>query len=206
MARPVNADSAATRRRILECATVLFAEQGQAKSSIREIAKLAGVSLGMVHHYYGSKDQLFAACIDTMYAELAELRAHLADSVLGGQPVERLADDAIRATFRFTREHQTAMRLMMRQVVASGELDQKRRDDFLLPFLDQASALVGAAVGRPPAELRLPLQSIVFLTGRFAIASDRELMLVCGARNIGAAVASVEDHLVTVAKALLGLP
>jgi len=53
-----------TRARILECARDLFARNGIDKTSIRAIAKDAGVDPALVHHYFGTKTELFAAAID----------------------------------------------------------------------------------------------------------------------------------------------
>ena len=52
-----------TRERILEHARELFARNGFDKTSIRAIATAAGVDGALVHHYYGTKQQLFAAAI-----------------------------------------------------------------------------------------------------------------------------------------------
>jgi AcrR family transcriptional regulator len=52
-----------TRERILESARTLFARNGIDKTSIRAIAKDAGVDPALVHHYFGTKTQLFAAAI-----------------------------------------------------------------------------------------------------------------------------------------------
>jgi AcrR family transcriptional regulator len=52
-----------TRDRILSSARNLFARNGIDKTSIRAIAKDAGVDPALVHHYYGTKTQLFAAAI-----------------------------------------------------------------------------------------------------------------------------------------------
>ncbi len=205
MARPIHADAAATRQRILQSATRLFSERGEA-SSIRDIAKSAGVSLAMVHHYFGSKDGLYAACVDAMYAELAELRAHLVAALdTTASPVQFL-ERAVREGFRFACAHRSAMRLMMRGVALRGAIDAARVDEFLTPFLDQTSTLVGSMTGRHPRSLRLPLQSLVFLTGRYAIAELSELMLITGADDADAALAAVEEHLVDNAHSLLGMP
>ena len=53
-----------TRERILTCARNLFARNGFNKTSIRAIAKDAGVDAALVHHYFGSKTELFAAAIN----------------------------------------------------------------------------------------------------------------------------------------------
>jgi len=52
-----------TRERILDSARNLFARNGIDKTSIRAIAKDAGVDPALVHHYFGTKTQLFAAAI-----------------------------------------------------------------------------------------------------------------------------------------------
>lgn len=205
MARPVNADAAATRRRILESATRLFSERGAA-GSIRDIAKSAGVSLAMVHHYFGSKDALYGACVDAMYAELAELREHLTAALSTATSPAQLIERAVREGFRFACAHRQAMRLMMRGVVTRGAIDAARVDEFLVPFLDQTSAFVASIGGREARSLRLPLQSLVFLIGRYAIAETSELVLITGEADADAALAAVEDHLVANAFALLGVP
>lgn len=55
--------SSDTRERILACARDLFARNGIHKTSIRAVAAAAGVDAALVHHYYGSKEQLFAAAV-----------------------------------------------------------------------------------------------------------------------------------------------
>jgi len=52
-----------TRERILVSARDLFACNGIDKTSIRAIAAGAGVDPALVHHYFGTKTQLFAAAI-----------------------------------------------------------------------------------------------------------------------------------------------
>lgn len=51
------------RERILASARELFARNGIDKTSIRAIAADAGVDAALVHHYFGTKTQLFAAAI-----------------------------------------------------------------------------------------------------------------------------------------------
>jgi AcrR family transcriptional regulator len=50
------------RARIRDAALRLFAERGVGGATIRDIAATAGVSLGLVRHHFGSKDELRAAC------------------------------------------------------------------------------------------------------------------------------------------------
>jgi AcrR family transcriptional regulator len=52
-----------TRDRILASARELFAQNGIDRTSIRAVAAGAGVDAALVHHYFGTKQQLFAAAI-----------------------------------------------------------------------------------------------------------------------------------------------
>ncbi|WP_405778245.1 TetR family transcriptional regulator [Streptomyces sp. NBC_00859] len=58
------ADGGGARRRILESARTEFSERGYDKTSVRGIAKAAGVDAALVHHYFGTKDEVFEAAIE----------------------------------------------------------------------------------------------------------------------------------------------
>lgn len=53
-----------TREHILAAARSLFASQGFDRASVRRIAAEADVDPALVHHYFGSKSELFLAAID----------------------------------------------------------------------------------------------------------------------------------------------
>jgi AcrR family transcriptional regulator len=53
-----------TREAILSAARTAFAEKGFDGASIRQIAGAAGVDPALVHHYFGTKDQLFVAAME----------------------------------------------------------------------------------------------------------------------------------------------
>ncbi|WP_435969458.1 TetR family transcriptional regulator [Streptomyces sp. Qhu_M48] len=55
------------RDRILEAARAQFAERGYDKTSMRAVAKAAGVDPALVHHYFGTKDEVFAAAIEVSF-------------------------------------------------------------------------------------------------------------------------------------------
>jgi AcrR family transcriptional regulator len=52
-----------TKAAILEAARTLFAENGFSGTSVRAVAGAAGVDPALVHHYFGSKDDLFVASL-----------------------------------------------------------------------------------------------------------------------------------------------
>jgi len=53
-----------TRVLILDAARAEFAARGYAGTSVRAIARGAGVDPALVHHYFGSKDRVFIAAMD----------------------------------------------------------------------------------------------------------------------------------------------
>jgi|tagenome__1003787_1003787.scaffolds.fasta_scaffold20968012_2 AcrR family transcriptional regulator len=53
-----------TRTTILDAARTAFAERGFAGTTIRAVATAAGVDAALVHHYFGTKDDLFLAAME----------------------------------------------------------------------------------------------------------------------------------------------
>ncbi|MDR7254896.1 AcrR family transcriptional regulator [Nocardioides sp. BE266] len=53
-----------TRAEVLDAARTSFAEKGFRATTIRAVAASAGVDPALVHHYFGSKDQLFLAALE----------------------------------------------------------------------------------------------------------------------------------------------
>jgi AcrR family transcriptional regulator len=70
--RPAAAGKAAgepaARDRILSSARAEFAERGYDKASVRGIARGAGVDSALVHHYFGTKEQVFSAAVEGAFA------------------------------------------------------------------------------------------------------------------------------------------
>jgi AcrR family transcriptional regulator len=54
------------RRQILQCARRLFSERPYASVSTTELAREAGVARGLLHHYFGSKRDLYLEVVRTM--------------------------------------------------------------------------------------------------------------------------------------------
>jgi AcrR family transcriptional regulator len=82
--RPPRAESADTRDRILAAAREEFSELGYDKTSVRGIAKAAGVDSALVHHYFGTKEQLFEAAISVAFAPALNAPLAVADGPVDG--------------------------------------------------------------------------------------------------------------------------
>lgn len=52
------------RERILDAGLLLFARKGVSATGVTEIAREAGISLGLLYHYYASKEELFVTLVN----------------------------------------------------------------------------------------------------------------------------------------------
>jgi AcrR family transcriptional regulator len=72
-----------TEARILTAARQMFADVGYDRTTIRAVAAAVGVDAGLVMHYFGSKDELFARAADLPADELPNATAEqVAESLL----------------------------------------------------------------------------------------------------------------------------
>ncbi|MHA5054493.1 TetR/AcrR family transcriptional regulator [Streptomyces sp. SD15] len=74
----------ATRDRILEAAREEFSERGYEKTSVRGIAKAADVDSALVHHYFGTKEQVFEAAVEVAFAPALGASGAVEDGPLDG--------------------------------------------------------------------------------------------------------------------------
>src|SRR5262249_5754305 len=84
-----------TQARILTHARRLFAESGYDRTTIRAVATAASVDPGLVIHYFGSKQQLFARAIEAGAAALPGGTADQVAEQLLGRLGESLADEPV---------------------------------------------------------------------------------------------------------------
>ncbi|KAB2378953.1 TetR/AcrR family transcriptional regulator [Actinomadura montaniterrae] len=62
----------ATRQRLIEVATELFADRGYEGTSIEAVLERAGVSRGSLYHHFRGKDRLFEAVVEAVHAKVGE--------------------------------------------------------------------------------------------------------------------------------------
>ena len=205
MARPVQANAEQTKRRILESAAGLFADNGKL-ASMRSVASAAGVSLGTLHLYFGSKQGLYDACIEAMDAQFGELAARLLEVGKSGGDLDTIVSSVVREAYAFSREHELAVRLTTRDAVDRGHMDPIRRA-MILPEIGEGAALLADMVGASSERLRLLIRSVAHLIVRYALTETRELALVLGwdpeTTTADAAHAAIADHLVFTTRTML---
>ena len=104
LAEPPLADNTDNRERILSAAVRAFGEHGYEGASTNQICAAAGISKGLLFHYYKSKENLFIAVLEHCMTRFLE--AVRTGGGLAGQPLtpETLAGLYRRQT-RFLSEH-----------------------------------------------------------------------------------------------------
>lgn len=75
------ADGGDRRAQILAAARAEFAEKAYVGASVRGIARVAGVDPALVHHYFGTKEQVFLAAMELPFDPAERL-----PQVLAGDP------------------------------------------------------------------------------------------------------------------------
>ena len=107
MRKPAEAPDA--RERILAAGLEVFSDEGFVGTTTREIATRAGVNLGLIKYYFGSKDALWRAVVDGVFGALAAEVGEV-DAEGGDEPetIERL----IRSAVRFIGHNPAFVRLM----------------------------------------------------------------------------------------------
>ncbi len=139
-----------TRERILANARELFARNGIDKTSIRSIAAAAGVDSALVHHYFGTKEQLFAAAINIPIDPMAVL-VPLRDT-----PVDELGRVLPSILLPlWDSEMGNGLIATMRSLLAGADVTLVRS------FLQEiVTAEVGRRVDNPPGTGRLRVQFV----------------------------------------------
>ena len=123
--RPDSVDGSDIREGILEVAERLFATQGFAATSIREIAEQVDVTPAMVHYYFGSKKRLLRAvmehALEPMTGAVAEIAGRGRISL----------NDLTGLMFRLMAAHPSLPQLITREVfLPGGQLQSTFLRDF----------------------------------------------------------------------------
>jgi TetR/AcrR family transcriptional regulator len=105
------AESGDAEERILAGALEAFSEHGFDGAKMRDIAARAGVTLGLLQYYFGSKQKLWRAAVDRAFEDMrGGLQALLANDS-GADPRERLRQ-IVRAHVSFVAQRPEFVRLM----------------------------------------------------------------------------------------------
>ncbi|KAB2974070.1 MULTISPECIES: TetR/AcrR family transcriptional regulator [unclassified Streptomyces] len=148
--RPPRTESAGTRERILDAAREEFSERGYEKTSVRGIAKAAGVDSALVHHYFGTKEQVFEAAVEVALVPALKAR----DAVLAA-PLDDVGERMTR--FLFGLWENPATRKPLLAVVRSAVANEVAATVFRRLVASQLLRRIAGEIDAPDAELRAEL-------------------------------------------------
>ncbi|MFD8076747.1 TetR/AcrR family transcriptional regulator [Streptomyces sp. NPDC059718] len=183
-------DGEATRATILTAARAAFDDKGYAQTSLREIARNAGVRPSLVVHFYGSKAGLLAATVEWPFDPGTVVRRVLA---MGPDHIgERLADVFLE-TWEQDGRPNTALTLL-HAACERPEAAALMRELFTTCVVDP----IVAAIDPDRAELRASLVSSYLLglhVGRYLLTYDA--IVGADADVLKQALASTIQHMCT---------
>jgi AcrR family transcriptional regulator len=144
-ARPTRAQQRhRSEERILAAARQIFAELGYDRTTIRAVAAAAGVDGGLVMHYFGSKDLLFARAVEVP-----------ADELPGGTSDE-VAEAMLTSLGRRLTDEPTASLAVLRSMLTNADAADRYRAAGE-PQLNQLTE----AIATSDADLRASLLSAI---------------------------------------------
>ncbi len=144
--RPGSTD---TRGRILGAAREAFGERGYEGTSVRAIAGRAGVDAALVHHYFGSKQQLFIAA-----SEFPVDPAELVPRMLAG-PRDQMGERVVRTIVGLW--DRPEVRPMLLGIVRSATTDPMAAGMARRMLAEGPFLALARAVDLPDAEIRATL-------------------------------------------------
>ncbi len=138
-----------TRSEVLSAARTSFADKGFERTTIRGIATAAGVAPGMVHHFFGSKEDLFLEALEVPFDPRVALRP-----VVEGPP-EEVGERMARAIVSIWEDEakREPLLALLRGAMTSEPIAAMLRDGFLRIVV----TVLGSAIAGPDATLRLQL-------------------------------------------------
>jgi len=163
------AGESGTREAILSASRAQFAEHGYEGATIRSIARAAGVDAALVHHYYGSKERLFAAAMQLPLVPSEVITAALTQR----DPGESLGTHMVRTALSVweSAEVRDAFLTMLRSALTSEQAAATLREFITEAILRPlASAADGGVAERTPFRASLVATQMLGLAlGRYLL-------------------------------------
>lgn len=128
-----------TRGEIVEAARREFGAHGYDRTSMRAVARAAGVDPALIHHYFESKEDLLLSAMEVPFDPREVLGA-----VVDG-PQDQIGERLVRAVLGQWDDPQRQRRLLtiVRTAIASEAASHLLRDGLLRMILDQIAAIPG---------------------------------------------------------------
>ncbi len=174
------------RSRILEAARSAFAEKGFAATSVVGIAERAGCTKGLVHHYFGSKRELWIEVIEDFAREGIEREATAGEA---GDDLEAILT-RMRGSFRYFQRTGDYLRIARWAELEAGDGLPESMQKLMHRHTDQLRRAQGQGELRGDLDpLHVHAMTYLMMTGWF-----QTKRFFCPAWGRDAEAASVDDR------------
>jgi AcrR family transcriptional regulator len=191
-----------SKARLVLVATALFAKNGFHSTSLRAIAKEAGVSPALLVHHFGSREQLISTCISESLGEWMDIKKDMLAAPLSeaiGQLRVAMDDHGVQLDFfqkvllaggknantLFSRMVQEATQMLVSEIEAGNMRKLDNPSDVALVLTmhsvgallikEQVDQVLGADVTDPVNSLRLALVEMdIYTNGIYNNKTKRE--------------------------------
>ncbi len=102
-------DPEASRAALLAAAEEVFLEKGFGNTSLSEIARRAGMTKSLIHHYFGSKDNLWR---EVKLARFTQYTDRQMEMIRDAQPTPELMRASLAFYFEFLRKNPQIVRIL----------------------------------------------------------------------------------------------
>ncbi|WP_431282392.1 TetR family transcriptional regulator [Humitalea sp. 24SJ18S-53] len=190
--------AAATRQRILDAALVEFAANGLAGARVDEIAARADANKRMIYAYFGSKEDLWLAVLETAYAQKRAEEHALETTTL--PPMEAMRA-LVRFNLRYTAAHPEFVALLNQENIHRAAY--LKRSGAVPALYSPLLAALSRVLERGQAEGvfragvdAMQLYVSILALGHFYIANRHTLSTIFGTElTTEAALAAREAHI-----------
>lgn len=200
---PARQDGLATKRQLLESAGEIFAEQGYAKATSKEICERANANIAAVNYHFGGKDGLYAAVLEEAHSRLVSLESMqaAAQSRIDPRMKLRMFIGRIVAEVAKTESARWELRVLSREILSRSPLMAGLIQNQIAPKAKLLRSLI-AEIMQLPVEDPAVSRSLINIMGPFLmlLITDRALQKQV-APKLDLDPETLTDHMVTYALA-----
>ncbi len=170
-------DPEATRQAILEAAHTTFVAKGVADTPMSVIAKASGVTKSLIHHHFGSKEELW---FEVKKAAFEPFFTGLLKIVEQDAPHQEVLEATIRHMFRFFQKHPDVARMMTWMRLEKSEVCMDLETEVTGKGMARIAEAQAAGLLRndvTPASMQLTF--IILTTGWFQLRHLAEALPEC---------------------------
>ena len=122
-------DPEATRNTLLDAAESVFLEKGFGNTALSEISRRAGMTKSLIHHYFGSKENLWQEVKQRRFDHYAQEQMQMLENA---EPTADLLSNSVKLYFRFLIKNPEIVRILAWMFLERDQDDCLKKDQQLV--------------------------------------------------------------------------